>query len=74
MHKGEFMARGGFKEGHDEAIGKGQFANLPQDVKMDLYPKEREPTDEGIDDTMTDVDRLHKKSEGKRKSYISFQK
>lgn len=68
------MARGGFMEGHDEGIGKGQFANLPQDVKMQSYPKEREPMNEGIDDTMSDIDSIHKKSEGKRSKYKSYQK
>lgn len=67
------MARG-FKEGHDQSIGKGQFANLPQEVKMQAYPKSKQPMNEGIDDTMTDVDSIHSRSEAKRRKYKSNQK
>ena len=69
------MARnsGGFMEGHDEEIGKGEFANLPQDVKMKAYPKNR-GMDTELDDTMSDIDDIADEAEGVRRRYVSNQK
>lgn len=62
-------------EGHEPGIGKGQFANMPQDVYMNEYPKStRLTTDERIDDSMTDVDNVTDRAEGKRRKYFSNQK
>lgn len=60
-------------EGHEPGIGKGQFANMPQDVYMNEYPKTRLTENEGIDDTMSEIDGVVSKSEGKRRKYISNQ-
>jgi len=60
-------------EGHEEGIGKGQFANMPQDVYMGQYPKVKLPMNEGIDDTMSEIDGCVAKSEGKRSKYKSQQ-
>ncbi len=62
-------------EGHEEGIGKGEFANMPKDVYMAEYPKStRLTTNENIDDSMTDVDNVTDRAEVKRRKYISNQK
>lgn len=62
-------------EGKEENIGKGQFANLPQDVYMEEYPKSTRLTaNENIDDTMVDIDDITDRAEMKRKKYLSNQK
>lgn len=64
----------GFMEGHDKSIGKGEFANLPQDVKMKEYPKFRMGKARDIDDSMTDIDYIQGDSESKRDRFWSDQK
>lgn len=64
----------GFIEGHEESVGKGQFANMPTDVKMQMYPKVGLTMNENIDDSMTDIDDIGNESESKRKKYLSNQK
>lgn len=62
-------------EGHDESIGKTDFAGMPKEVYMAEYPKStRLTTDEKIDDSMTDIDDVTDRSEGKRRKYFSNQK
>ena len=63
-----------FIEGHDENIGKGEHANMPQEKMMRPYPKFKQNVDPMIDDTMSDIDSLQTRSEGKRSKYISNQK
>lgn len=65
----------GFKEGHDESIGKKDHAGMPKEVMMEEYPKgARLPMNEGIDDSMTDIDDVDGRAEGKRSKYMSWQK
>ena len=62
-------------EGHEEGIGRSDFAGMPKDVYMEEYPKStRLTTDERIDDSMTDIDDVDGRAEGKRRKYISNQK
>jgi hypothetical protein len=65
------MAKNSEKEG--KAMGKGQFANMPQEVMMKAYPKASEfgPTD--LDDTMSEIDRVNKASGSKARSKMSNQ-
>lgn len=73
-HERGYAPSSGFTEGHDEMVGRHDYAGMPPEVKMNLYPKERFPKDEGIDDTMSDIERIEGKSEGKRRKYMSYQK
>lgn len=73
MGKGHAPSEG-FVEGHDEMVGKRDYAGMPPEVKMSLYPKSKEQRDEHIDDTMSDVDSIHSMSEGQRRKYLSTQK
>lgn len=61
-------------EGHDESIGRKDHAGMPKDVYMEAYPKgPRLPMNEGIDDSMSEIDGSVGKSEGKRSRYKSQQ-
>lgn len=66
--------KGGFVEGHDEGVGKGNFANMPQEAMMKSYPKNKGKRNENIDDTISDIDDVISNSESKRSRYISNQK
>ncbi len=63
----------GNSEKEGKAVGKGQFANMPTEVKMQAYPKAHEfgPTD--LDDTMTHVDQVNMKAHKKSRSNMSNQ-
>lgn len=63
-----------FAEGHDEMIGRGSFANMPQDVIMKEYPKNKGARGGYMDDTITGVDEVIRGSEGKTSRYMSNQK
>jgi len=52
--------------------GKGEFANMPKEVKMDLYPKSRLDADYE-DDTINRIDRENDQMQGKRRKYVSGQ-
>lgn len=60
-------------EGHEESIGKGDHAGMPKEVYMGDYPKQRLPMNEGLDDTMSEIDDVDSRAEGKRRSYRSNQ-
>ena len=64
----------GFVTGHDESIGKGSHANMPQEVMMKEYPKSKSYSGPEYDDTMSDIDEICGRSESKRSKYISNQK
>ena len=68
------MAKKGFITGHDEHIGKGDFAGMPTDVKMEKYPPCKNYRGGDLDDTMTDIDDVSSRSEGKASKYRSNQK
>ncbi|NJL54185.1 hypothetical protein HC928_02715 [bacterium] len=63
-----------FVEGNDKEVGKGDFANMPQDVKFHAYPKRGLKRNEGIDDSMTNIDEIGENSENKKSRYVSNQK
>lgn len=64
----------GFVEGHDPKEGRGDFANMPQEVIMKAYPRNSMRPDAELDATITGVDDVMKGSEGKRMRYVSNQK
>jgi hypothetical protein len=71
MMKGK---KGGFVEGHNENIGKGEHANMPKEVIMKPYSKSAGMGEYDIDDTMSDIDYLQSKAESKRRKNMSYQK
>lgn len=64
----------GFVEGHNPKEGHGSFANMPQEVIMRPYPKNKVSRDNEIDDTISGIDNVVKVAEGKRSKYMSNQK
>ncbi len=66
--------KGGFPVGHEPGVGRGDFANLPQDVKMTAYPKAKTLGERDLDDTLTGIDEVMTRSEGKARKYVSNQK
>lgn len=69
---GKGFATHGDSENEGRYIGKGEFANMPQDVTMELYPKSRLASD-NIPDDIKRVDRENDQMEGKRSKYVSNQ-
>lgn len=64
----------GFVEGHDERIGKGDFANMPREVVMKEYPRNKGARGGYMDDTITGIDNVIRGSEGKASRHMSNQK
>lgn len=63
----------GNSEREGKAWGKGEFANMPKEVKMNAYPRANEYGPGDLDDTMTEIDRSNSKSKSKMKSNVSNQ-
>lgn len=63
----------GNSEKEGKAMGKGQFANMPQEVKMQAYPKAHEYGPSDLDDTMTEIDGVNRKAHTKSRSHMSNQ-
>ena len=63
----------GDSEREGKAWGHGKFANMPTDVKMDMYPKASEFGAGNLDDTMTHIDEVDKRASGKSHKYLSNQ-
>ena len=63
----------GNSEREGKAWGRGEFANMPQEKKMNAYPKAHEygPTD--LDDTMTGIDSCNAKAHSTARSHLSNQ-
>lgn len=58
-----------------EAVkGKGDHANMPQEVKITKVPKCSYLSQEGMDDTMTGIDSTNSRSIGKASKHKSNQK
>ena len=74
VHEGREGHGKGFVTGHDEGVGHGDFANLPQGTVMKEYPKSRMGRDGMLDDTITDIDGINTHSEHQRSKYVSYQK
>lgn len=64
----------GVSESEGKAWGSGQFANMPQDVKMQAYPKASNYRGRPEDDTITGIDSVCQKSESTASRYLSNQK
>lgn len=63
----------GNSEKEGKAWGKGEFANMPKEVRMDKYPKSSEFGAGDIDDTMTEIDDTTSKAHGKSRRFLSNQ-
>jgi hypothetical protein len=63
----------GESEREGKAWGRGKHANMPTDVKMDMYPKANEFGPGVEEDTMTRVDMENKRAKAKSHRYMSNQ-
>jgi len=63
----------GNSEHEGKAMGHGQHANMPTEVKMSAYPKAHEfgPTD--LDDTMGTVDKSNRQAHTQARKHMSNQ-
>lgn len=66
--------KSGFVTGHQPGVGKGDFANMPQDKMMKSYPKAKSYRDTDLDDSMGGIDSCIGASENKARKYMSNQK
>lgn len=64
---------GGESEHEGRAMGHGQHANMPQDVKMKAYPKAHEYGSTIQDDTMGRIDKENMRAHTKSRSHLSNQ-
>lgn len=62
-----------FRDGHDEQIGMGEFANMPKDVMMSEYPKVRHASGD-MDDSINGIDEVQDEGAARRKRFMSNQK
>lgn len=74
VEKKHARSSGSFVTGHDEGIGKGAHANMPQEVMMKNYPPCATYGSSEYDDTMSNIDDVNHKSVGKARKNMSFQK
>lgn len=63
----------GNSEREGKAWGKGEFANMPKEVKMNAYPKAHEFGPGDLDDTMTEIDRANGVAAKRTRSNLSNQ-
>ena len=61
-------------DGHDEMVGRGDFANMPQGVEMRPFPKSGHYMDPPLDDTVVGIDNVMSGSERQTRKYLSNQK
>lgn len=63
----------GSSESEGKAWGHGQHANMPQEVKMQSYAKNKMLKEPMENDTMTRIDMEISRSDGKARSHSSDQ-
>lgn len=72
--KKHVRSSGSFVTGHDESIGRGSHANMPQEVMMKDYPACATYGSSEYDDTMSNIDSVNSGSVSKARKHISYQK
>lgn len=70
----KFSEGRGVSEKEGKRIGQGQFANMPTEVRMEMYPKNKVPMSGIENDTISGIDQVISSSESKRSKYMSNQK
>ena len=74
MYAGREGHSRGFVDGHDEGVGRGDFANMPREVVMKEYPRASALRGGMLDDTITGIDAVQHGSEGMTMRHLSNQK
>jgi len=57
----------------EKMSGKGEFANMPREVKMQAYPKSHEYGASDLNDTMEEIDQVNASAHKKARSHVSKQ-
>lgn len=63
----------GNSEHEGKPWGHGEHANMPKDIKMDMYPKAHEFGPGDLDDTMTEIDRVNGSAHQRAHRHVSNQ-
>lgn len=66
--------KGSFIEGRDPSIGRGSFANMPEEKISAAYPRARMRKGGYLDDSMVDIDDLQMDSDEQVSRHLSNQK
>lgn len=64
---------GGESEREGKVMGRGEFANMPKEVKMVQYPKAHEFGPDVLDDTMGEIDQTTMRAHNKSHKFLSNQ-
>lgn len=72
-HNPMFATGLGVSEAEAPAMGHGNFANMPQDIYMEQYPKAPAQRSHVLDDTMSHIDRCNHHAEIQESKYLSNQ-
>ena len=68
------MKSDSFVTGNDPMVGRGDYANLPQQVMMKQYPRSPELRGGYLDDSMNGIDEINSYSERQADRFRSYQK
>ena len=63
----------GASESEKSAWGKGEYANMPQEVSKQLYRKAPMRSGDNLDDTINEIDECVSRSDSKARRYLSDQ-
>ena len=63
-----------FVTGHDPEVGRMDYAGLPRETVMSLYPPNRARRGGYLDDTMSEIDAIQVDSDHQVESHLSHQK
>jgi|APGre2960657404_1045060.scaffolds.fasta_scaffold00118_8 hypothetical protein len=66
--------KGSFVTGNDPMVGRGDYANLPQNVVMAQYPRSPELRGGYLDDSMSGIDEINAYGAHQADKFQSYQK
>lgn len=72
-HNPMFATGLGVSEAEAPPMGHGNFANMPQDIYMEQYPKAPAQRSHVLDDTISHVDRCNHHAEMQESRFLSNQ-
>lgn len=73
-HRRGYAPSEGFVTGHDEMVGRHDFAGLPRELVIKLYPASHMHPGGALDDTMSDIDSIQSGSGRDVNRHLSNQK
>ena len=73
MAKSKMASHHGTSEREGAAWGHGEFAGMPKEVRMQMYPKAHEAGPGELDDTMSEIDDTTRRAHGDTRKHMSNQ-